>query len=264
MTTTLTHTLSDSTLMVRRNLIRLRRYPAMIFSVIIMPVVVLAMMNLFFGGAIGAGIGADSPLHGNYINYLLPGILLFVPSFLTVSAAVAVNQDVTDGFINRLRSLGTPATAILAGPVVGAIIQGAIALVFVVAAGFAFGFRADAGVLDWLAVAGLVLLLMVGLVWVAVALGVLAPNPEAASNLPVPFLLLPYLGSGLVPTDTMPDGIRQFAEYQPFSPIADTVRALLMGTELGDRWIWALVWCAIFLVGGYTAALFAFRRSTAG
>ena len=178
MTTTLTHTLSDSTLMVRRNLIRLRRYPAMIFSVIIMPVVVLAMMNLFFGGAIEAGIGADSPLHGNYINYLLPGILLFVPSFLTVSAAVAVNQDVTDGFINRLRSLGTPATAILAGPVVGAIIQGAIALVFVVAAGFAFGFRTDAGVLDWLAVAGLVLLLMVGLVWVAAPSGYSHPIPK--------------------------------------------------------------------------------------
>lgn len=260
---TLTNTLSDSSLMVGRNLIRLRRYPAMIFSVIIMPVVILLMMNCFFGGALHNALPAGGPLHGSYLNYLVPGLLLFIPSFLTVSVAVSVSQDQTDGFVNRLRSLATPPTAILAGHVVGALIQGVIAVVILVGTALAMGFRPTAGPLDWLAAAGLLLFVALGLVWTSVALGVIAPNPESASNFPLPFLLLPYLGSGLVPTGSMPDGIRQFAQYQPFTPIADTLRGLLMGTAIGDSWVWALVWCTVLAVGGYLWAVSAFRRSTA-
>ncbi|MBD0863315.1 ABC transporter permease [Gordonia sp. zg691] len=264
MSTTLAHTLSDSSVMVRRNLIRLRRYPTMMFSTIAMPVVILLMMTFFFGGAIESALAAGGPLDGKYINYLLPGLLLFVPSFLTVAVAVAVNQDVTEGIVNRLRSLATPPTAILAGHFVGALIQGAVAVLVLLGAAFALGFRSDAGGLDWLLAGGLLLLLTAGLVWIAVAMGVVAPNPESASNMPLPLLFLPYLGSGLVPTDSMPDGVRQFAEYQPFSPIADTLRGLLMGLDISGRWPWAVGWCVVFLVVGYLWAVTAFRRSTTG
>lgn len=251
------YTLADSTTMVHRNLIRLQRYPSMIFSVIVMPVVVLTMMNYFFGGALAAALPG-----GSYIDYLTPGLLLFVPAFLTVSVSVAVNQDVTTGFINRLRSMATPPTAILAGHVVGAIIQGVIGLTILLAAAFAMGFRPTADAASWLAALGMLFVMMVGMIWVAVAMGVIARSAESASNMPLPFLLLPYLGSGLVPTDSMPAGIRQFAEYQPFTPIANTVRGLLMGGDTSS-WPWAVGWCAVFVVGGYLWAITAFRRSTA-
>jgi ABC-2 type transport system permease protein len=264
MSTTVEHTLADSAVMVRRNLIRLRRYPTMMFSTIAMPVVILLLMTFFFGGAIESALSADGPLDGKYINYLLPGLLLFVPSFLTVAVAVSVNQDVTEGIINRLRSLATPPTAILAGHFVGALIQGVIAVALLLAVAFGLGFRSNAGFLGWCAAGGLLLLLTAGLVWIAVAMGVIAPNPESASNMPLPLLFLPYLGSGLVPTDSMPNGVRQFAEYQPFSPIADTLRGLLMGLDISDRWPWALGWSLVFLIGGYLWAVSSFRRSTSG
>ncbi|MFW0793659.1 ABC transporter permease [Gordonia sp. CPCC 205515] len=252
---TLAYTVADSATMVHRNLVRLQRYPTMIFSIIVMPVVVLLMMNYFFGGALGAALPG-----GSYIDYLTPGLLLFVPAFLTVSVSVAVNQDVTSGFINRLRSMATPPTAILTGHVVGAIIQGIIGLIVLLAAAFAMAFRPTAGLSDWLAALGLLLFMMVGMIWVAVAMGVIARSAESASNMPLPFLLLPYLGSGLVPTDSMPTGVRQFAEYQPFTPIANTIRGLLMGGDTGS-WPWAVGWCAVFAIGGYVWAIRAFRRS---
>ncbi|MGV9712645.1 ABC transporter permease [Gordonia sp. NPDC003424] len=256
--TTLASTITDSSTMVHRNLLRLQRYPSMIFSIIIMPVVVLAMMNYFFGGALGSALS-----NGSYIDYLTPGLMLFIPAFLTVSVAVAVNQDVTTGFINRLRSMATPPTAILAGHVVSALIQGVVGLTVLLAAAFAMGFRPTADLPGWLATLGLLLFMMVGMIWVAVAMGVVARSAESASNMPLPFLLLPYLGSGLVPTDSMPTGVRQFAEYQPFSPIADTVRGLLQGGDV-SAWPWAVGWCVVFAVGGYVLAIRAFRRSTAG
>lgn len=258
----MTHTLTDASTMVQRNLIRLRRYPTMLFSIIIMPIVMLLMMNYFFGGALQNALPAGGPLGGRYINYLMPGMLLFIPSMLTVSVAVAVNQDVTEGIVDRLRSLGTSPTAILIGHVASGFVQASTALILLLAAGFAMGFRPTAGPLEWIAALALLAFITYGLVWFSVACGVVAKSPEAASNMPLPFMLLPYLGSGLVPTASMPSGVRWFAEYQPFSPMADTLRGLLMGTLIGNSWIWALGWCAVFALGGHAWAVSAFRRST--
>lgn len=135
--------------------------------------------------------------------------------------------------------------------------------VVLLAVAFAAGFRPDASPVEWLAATGLLLALVTALVWLAVALGVVSRDPESASNLPTPIIVLPYLGSGLVPTDGMPAGVRQFAEYQPFSPVADTLRGLLMGTPIGDRWIVALAWCAVIAIAGYLWATRAFRRGLA-
>lgn len=121
--TTLTTTAADSAVMIRRNLIRLRRYPAMLVSMTVMPVVLFLMFTLFFGEALGSGLDPDGPLGGRYVNYVTPGMLLMIPAFLTVSVAVSVCQDMTSGFVNRLRTTATPPTAILAGPVVGALLQ---------------------------------------------------------------------------------------------------------------------------------------------
>ena len=124
------------------------------------------------------------------------------------------------------------------------------------------GFRTSAGLAGWLGAAGLLLLLTVALTWLSVAFGLVADRPETASNLPMPLMLLPLIGSGFVPTASMPPGLRQFAEYQPFTPVTQTVRGLLMGTPIGHNWIIAIAWCVGIGVGGYLWAKAAFSRDT--
>jgi ABC-2 type transport system permease protein len=134
-----------------------------------------------------------------------------------------------------------------------------IAIVIVVAV--AIGFRPTAGPIEWLGTAGLLALLTFGLTWLSAAMGVTAKNPEAASNAPMPLLFLPLLGSAIVPTDTMPTALRIFASYQPLTPITETLRGLLMGTAIGDSWIFALGWCALLAAGGYLWARAAYDRT---
>ena len=136
-------------------------------------------------------------------------------------------------------------------------------IVIVIAVALAIGFRPTASALEWLGVIGLLTLVMFALTWLSAAFGVTAQNPEAASNAPMPLLFLPLLGSAIVPTETMPTAMRYFAEYQPFTPIIETLRGLLMGTAIGDSWIWALGWCAVIGVGGYLWARAAFAREPA-
>jgi len=137
-----------------------------------------------------------------------------------------------------------------------------LGVVLVAGVGLLMGFRSSAGLAGWLGAAGLLLLLTVALTWLSVAFGVVADRPETASNLPMPLLLLPLIGSGFVPTASMPPGLRQFAEYQPFTPVTQTVRGLLMGTPIGHNWIIAIAWCVGIGVGGYLWAKAAFARKT--
>ena len=136
-------------------------------------------------------------------------------------------------------------------------------VVIVIAVALAIGFRPTANALEWLGVIGLLTLVTFALTWLSAAFGVTAKNPEAASNAPMPLLFLPLLGSAIVPTETMPTAMRYFAEYQPFTPIIETLRGLLMGTAIGDSWIWALGWCAVIGIGGYLWARAAFAREPA-
>ncbi|WP_054815346.1 ABC transporter permease [Nocardia arizonensis] len=247
------HVLTDSTTMLRRNLLHARRYPSMTFGVVVMPVILLLVFNYVFGGALEKSSGGD------YIDYLAPGMLLMIPAYMTVSVAVSIATDTTKGIVNRFRTMDIVPSSVLTGHVVGTLIQALLGCVIMLAVALLIGFRPSANIVEWSAVFGLLALVVLSFTWLSVGLGLLAPNPESASNLPFPIVLMPFLGSGLVATDTMPVGLRQFAEYQPFTPITETIRGLLMDTEIGYSGYLAVGWCLVIGIGGYlwSSAIFA-------
>ncbi|MEV0028895.1 ABC transporter permease [Nocardia sp. NPDC050793] len=249
--------LADSATMLRRNLLHVKRYPTMTFGILVMPVVLMLVFTFVFGGALEKSSG------GNYIDYLTPGMMLMLPAYLTVSVAVSITTDKTKGIVNRFRTMAISQSSMLAGQVVGALIQALIGVVLMVSVALLVGFRPNANPVEWLAVFGLIGLVMFAFSWLGVAIGLVAPTPEAASNMPFPLVMLPFLGSGLVATDTMPVGMRQFAEYQPFTPLTETLRGLLMGTEIGANGIVSIAWCAGLGLVGYVWAMSRFRKQVA-
>jgi ABC-2 type transport system permease protein len=259
--TTLAYTSNDSLTMLRRNLLHAWRYPAMVFSIIIMPILLLLIFNYFFGHALNAGVGGGHG--GKYINYLTPGMLLMIPAWMVASTAVGVATDLTKGIVNRFRTMAISQTSILTGHVVGSLIQAMLGVGCMIGVALAVGFRPTANAVEWLAVLGLLALLSFALIWLAVGFGASASNPESASNAPTPIIMLPFLGSGFVPTDSMPTGVRQFAEYQPFTPITETLRGLLMGSHIGNNGIIAVAWCVGIAVTGYFWARASFQRKAA-
>jgi ABC-2 type transport system permease protein len=250
------YALADSATMLRRNLLHAKRYPSMTFGVVLMPIVLLLTFNFVFGGALEKSSG------GHYIDYLTPGMLLMIPAYMTASAAVSINTDTTKGIVNRFRTMAISQSSILTGHVIGVLIQAMLAIVAMVLVALLIGFRPSANVAEWLAAFGLLALLVFALTWLAVGLGLISPNPESASNGLFPIIMLPFLGSGLVGTDTMPVGLRQFAEYQPFTPLTETIRGLLMGTEIGNNGIISIAWCVGIAVFGYAWSTSVFRKKT--
>ena len=252
------YALTDSATMLRRNLRHALRYPSMTISTLAMPVFILLLFNYAYGGALEVGIGG-----GAYIDYIAPGIILVGATAGSVATAVAVNVDMTEGIVNRFRTMAITRNALLTGHVVGSVIQTMASVVIVLVVALAIGFRPKANAVEWLGVLGLLTLVTIALTWLSAAFGVTAQNPEAASNAPMPLLFLPLISSAIVPTETMPTAMQYFADYQPFTPMIETLRGLLMGTPIGDSWIWALAWCAVIGIGGYWWARAAFAREPA-
>jgi ABC-2 type transport system permease protein len=157
----------------------------------------------------------------------------------------------TEGIVNRFRTMAISRGSVLTGHVVGSMIQTLASVAFVIAVAFALGFHPTAGPLEWAGAIGLLALVMFALTWLSTAFGLVTKNVETASNAPLPLQFLPFLGSAIVPTDSMPDGMRQFAENQPFTPIIETLRGLLMGTHIGNSAVWAVGWCVALTLGGY-------------
>jgi ABC-2 type transport system permease protein len=249
----------DSATMLRRNLRHVQRYPSMTFGVLLIPVFMLLLFRYVFGATLGAGLGART---GGYINYLAPGIIVLAVSSASVSTAVSVNTDMTEGIINRFRTMAIARVSVLTGHVLGSVIQTVAAAVVVTCLAVAFGFRPTASAAAWLAAIAFIVLVAVACTWVSVALGLLAGNPASASNYPLPLAFLPFLGSAFVPAQAMAPGLRWFAEYQPFTPIIDTLRSLLLGTPAGDKPLIACAWCAALAVAGYLGSRKLFNRGT--
>ncbi|MET8877651.1 ABC transporter permease [Nocardia sp. NPDC004604] len=252
---TTAYALADSKTMLRRNLLHAKRYPSMTISIIVMPILLLLIFNFVFGGALEKSSG------GNYIDYLAPGMLLLIPAYMTAGVAVSVCTDTTKGIVNRFRTMAISQPSFLAGHVVGALIQALLGIAAMVGVALLVGFRPSANVIEWIAAFGLLAMLVLALTWLAVGMGLVASTPESASNMPFPLIMLPFLGSGLVGTDTMPVGLRQFAEYQPFTPITETIRGLLMGTEIGNSGIISIAWCIGLGLVGYFWSTSVFRKS---
>jgi len=252
--TAATYTLSDTRTLLHRNLVHALRYPAMSLSTLLMPLIFLLLFKYAFGNTLGAGIG------GSYINYLTPGMLIMTGTSSMVGTSVSVCTDMTEGVVDRLRTMSISRFALLAGHVLGNVVQTLLSMGVLLGAAVAIGFRPHADALKWLGAIGVAALTAWAMTWVATAMGLSAKAPEGASNLPMPIILLPFLSSAFVPATSMSPGLRQFAEYQPFTPITETLRGLLLGTPIGSEWIQAVGWCAALTVLGYVFSRRLFDR----
>ncbi|MFI9764698.1 ABC transporter permease [Streptomyces sp. NPDC051963] len=242
----------NSATMLRRNLLHARRYPSMTLNLLLTPIMLLLLFVYLFGDVMSAGIGGGGADRSEYIAYLVPGILLMTIGGTTIGTAVSVSMDMTEGIIARFRTMRIHRGSILIGHVIGSVLQCLLSVVFVGAVGVAIGFRStDATVLEWIAGFGLIALFALALTWIAVGMGLVSPNAEAASNNAMPLIFLPLISSAFVPVDAMPGWFQPIAEYQPFTPTIETLRGLLLGTEIGHNGWLSVAWCLGLAVLGY-------------
>ncbi|MFG1873081.1 ABC transporter permease [Micromonospora arborensis] len=259
---TLTLAVHDSRTMLRRNFLHMRRYPSMTLLLIGIPVIILLLFVYVFGGTLGAGLGPSGG-RAQYANYVTPGILLITVVSAAQGTAISVAMDMTEGIIARFRTMAIFRPSVLTGHVLGSLIQTLLSLAAVTGVAVLVGFRPTANPVEWLAAAGVLAMITFALTWLSVALGLVSDTVETASNLPMPLVLLPFLGSGFVPTDSMPTPIRLFADYQPFTPVMETLRGLLLGSGIGANGIIAVAWCAVITVGCFLWAKALYNRNRA-
>ncbi|MGW6563862.1 ABC transporter permease [Streptomyces sp. NPDC054975] len=256
---TMSYAARDSRTMLRRNLKKALRYPSLTLTVVIMPIMMLLLFNYAFGTALGAGIGGLPTGSGEYIDYLAPGIILMAATSGALTTAISVCVDKTEGIVNRFRTMPISHASFLTGHVVGSVIQTMTSIALVIGVALLMGFRPDATPVEWIAAVGLLTLLTLALTWLSAGIGLVAKNVETASNIPMPLTFLPFIGSAIVPTDSMPTGLRWFAEYQPFTPIIETLRGLWLGTGIGSSAVIGLAWCVGLSAVGYLWARRTFR-----
>ncbi|MFD3446417.1 ABC transporter permease [Microbacteriaceae bacterium 4G12] len=258
------HVVADSITMLRRNLLHIVRYPGLTIFVIGAPVIFLLLFVFVFGGTLGAGLPGVDPAGGReaYLAYVMPGILVMTIAGTAGGAATTVAMDMTEGITARFRTMAISRAAVLTGHVLGNTIQAFLAVAVVLGVALLVGFRPSAGPAEWLAAVGLIALIAFAISWVAIGMGMQAKSVETASNQPLLFLLLPFIGSGFVPTESMPGWLQGFAQYQPFTPFIETTRGLLLGTPLDWYPPFAIGWCIVLAIGGYVWSIAIYERKS--
>jgi ABC-2 type transport system permease protein len=250
------HLFGDTSVMLGRSLRHVTRSMDTIITVTIMPIAFMLLFVYVFGGAIKSGTD-------NYVNYLMPGILLIAIASGISYTGYRLFFDMQTGIFERFHSMPIARSSILWGHVLTSLVSNAISMVVIIAVGLAMGFRTSAGILPWLAVAGILLLFTLALTWIAVLAGLSASSPDGASAFSYPIIFLPFISSAFVPTDTMPTVVRAFANNQPVTSIVNSIRALLAGQPVsGQIWI-AMAWCVGILIVAYVFAMLAYRRKIA-
>jgi ABC-2 type transport system permease protein len=242
--TTLTYTAQDSITMLRRNLKHLIRYPSLTLMIIGMPVVFLLLFVYVFGGTMGAGLPGGTG-RSDYLHYITPTLLVMTVASVANSTAILVAKDATEGIIDRFRTMPISRSAPLTGHVLAAIAQTLLGVFVILVIAVGLGYRGGSSVAGWAGAIAMVVLMGWAVTWLSVALGLASGSVEAASNAPMPLILLPFLSSGFVPTDSMPSGLAWVAQHQPFTPIIDTLRACLDGRDPGSDAVWAIGWCVL-------------------
>ena len=251
-----THVLSDTSVMLGRSLRHVTRSADTIITVTIMPIAFLLLFVYVFGGAIRTGTD-------NYVNYLLPGILLIAIASGISYTAFRLFNDLQSGIFERFHSMPIARSSVLWGHVLTSLVSNAISVAAIVLVALLMGFRSSAGVLAWLAVAAILLLFTLTLTWIAVIAGLSAKSTDGAAAFSYPIIFLPFVSSAFVPTASMPAPVRAFAENQPVTSIVNTIRALFEQQPVGnDIWV-ALGWCVGILVVAYVFAMVAYRRKMA-
>jgi ABC-2 type transport system permease protein len=259
---TVSYALTDSATMLRRNLKRMARYPSMTLQLMGMPIVFLLLFVYVFGGTLGAGLGGVSGGRAEYVNYVTPAIILMTITAAVQGTTISIAMDMTEGIVDRFRTMAIARVSVLTGHVIGSLIQTMLSIAAVIGVALLIGFRPSAGPGDWLALAGVLVMMAFAFIWLSVAFGLASKTVESSSNIGMPLVLLPFLGSGFVPTESMPTVLRWFAEYQPFTPLIETLRGLLMGTPIGNNAAIATAWCVAIALGGYLWSKKLFNRES--
>jgi ABC-2 type transport system permease protein len=254
--------LGNTGTMLHRSLRHGLRFPMMLITGLVTPVILLLMFVYIFGGALGSGAGGMPGGRTAYLDYIAPSMFLTTVCYGGGTTAVTVSVDLTEGIVDRFRTMPISQSAVLAGHVLGGVIRTLTAVGLIMAAAVGLGFRTGASAQQWAAAIGLLVLVTVGLTWLTIAFGAAAKNPAGANTAVLPLQILPLISSAFVATSTMPAPVRIFAECQPFTPIIDTLRGLLVGGPIGhDAWI-AVAWCVAAALTGFAWSRRSFRKRT--
>jgi len=239
--------------MFKRCLLTSLRNPEAIGTAIFVPAIVMLLFGLIFGNVMDVG-------DYTYIDFIVPGIILQTVAQAVTSAAINVNNDMTKGIMDRFRSMDIAKSAVLTGHVLAAVVRNIIATAIVIGVAAAIGFRPQASFTDWLIIAGVLVLYMLAITWIAVICGLLAKTPESAGSMPFLLFVLPYVSSGFVPVETLPSGLKWFAERQPMTPIIDSLRSLMLNMPAGGTLTLALIWSAGIIIAAFTIAVQIYKR----
>lgn len=250
------YVVNDAVVLLKRSLRHILRSPDTIITTAITPVAMMLLFVFVFGSAIKVG-------GGSYVDYLLPGILLITVASGIAYTAYRLFTDVSGGIFERFQSMPIARSAVLWGHVLTSVLANLVSLTLVVLVALAVGFRSGADVFAWLAVVGILVLFTLALTWLAVIPGLTAKSIDGVSGFSYPLIFLPFISSAFVPTSGMPAPVRWFAEHQPITPIANTIRNLYAVRPVGnDGWI-AVAWCVGLLLIAYALAMRSYRRKIA-
>ena len=255
----LSYTLRDSATMLRRDVRHSLRNLTMTVTGVVTPVVMLVLFVYFFGGTIGAGL--DGVTHGAYINYIAPGILIMAVASGCEATAINFVMDMSEGIIARFRTMAISRASVLIGQVLGSLLRTMISVAFLVGVALLIGFRPTAGLVAWIAALGVIALFTFGVTWMGVVFGLIGKTPAGANSLALIFTLLAFTSSAFVSTDSMPGAVRLYAEYQPFTPVINTLRGLLLGTPIGNNLVLAIAWSVVLALVGFLWARAVYNRS---
>jgi len=247
------HFFNDLSVMLGRSLRHIFRSMDTVITVTIMPIMFMLLFVYVFGGAIQTGTD-------NYVNYLLPGILLIAIASGISYTAYRLFLDVQGGIFERFHSMPISRSTVLWGHVLTSLVSNAISVVVIILVALLMGFRSSAGVVSWLAVAGILAMFTLSLTWIAAIAGLSAKSVDGVSAFSYPIIFLPFISSAFVPTESMPEAVRAFAENQPVTSIVEAIRALLSGQPVGnDIWV-ALAWCVGIMLVAYFFAMRAYKK----
>lgn len=255
----------DTVTMLRRNLRHIQRYPSLTFMLLAQPVLILLLFVFVFGETLGAGVSPGPATGGRaaYLDYVVPGVLLFAIAGVGLGTAISVAADRTKGITSRFRTMGITRSSVLAGEVLGSMVQAAFVLAAVSLVAALLGYRPGGTAVGWVAAFALALAVAFAVIWICLALGLNSRSVETASNTPLLLIVLMFLSSAFVPADSYPVGLRWFAEHQPFTPMIEGVRGLLDGTPEAATVITALLWCAALSLAAYLWARRLYEREPA-
>ncbi|MGQ7310997.1 ABC transporter permease [Microbacterium arabinogalactanolyticum] len=241
---------------VRRSLTQSLRDGETLSMSIMLPVTLMLLFTFVFGGAMQT--------EGNYVDYVVPGIILLCAGFGAGTTATYVSRDMTTGIIDRFRTMPLRAGAVLTGHVIASLARNLVATAVVIGVALLLGFHPTADLAQWAGAGAVIALYILAITYLYAAIGLAAGSPEAASGYGFILMFLPYLSSAFVPIDTMPSWLQWIATYQPVTPVIETIRGLLMGTDLGMQPLWATGWCALIITVAalWGAWLFGRRRAS--